>query len=96
MELEALCKRLRDDAQKLEENKATLEGMVESCDELIIEITKEIGLVRMGEYAGDVGQDEGPMMEEMPLHPLLLWCHPLLLHHLLLPPLRRSSGRKTL
>jgi hypothetical protein len=37
-ELEALCKRLREDAQKLKEEKPTLEGMVESHDELITEI----------------------------------------------------------
>jgi hypothetical protein len=30
MELEVLCKRLREDAQKLKEEKATLEGMIES------------------------------------------------------------------
>jgi hypothetical protein len=35
---------LREDAQKLEEEKATLEGMVESHDELIMEIAKEIVL----------------------------------------------------
>jgi hypothetical protein len=57
IELEALCKRLREDAQKLEEE--TLEGMVESHDELITEITKEIGLDHMGEDAEDEGEDEG-------------------------------------
>jgi hypothetical protein len=51
--LKALCKRLREDDQKLEEKKATLKGMVESHDELIIEIVKEIGLDRMGEDAED-------------------------------------------
>jgi hypothetical protein len=35
-ELEALCKMLREDAQKLREEKTTLEGMVESRDELIM------------------------------------------------------------
>jgi hypothetical protein len=48
-ELEALCKKLRDDTQRLEEEKATLEGMVESRDELLMEIAREIGLDRMGE-----------------------------------------------
>jgi hypothetical protein len=38
---------LRKDAQKLKEEKATLEGMVESRDKLIMEITKETGLDRM-------------------------------------------------
>jgi hypothetical protein len=48
-ELEALCKKLRHDAQRLEEEKATLEGMVESHDELLMEIARETGLDRMGE-----------------------------------------------
>jgi hypothetical protein len=49
IELEALCKRLREDAQKLREEKATLEGMVESRDELLMEMAEEYGLNRMGE-----------------------------------------------
>jgi hypothetical protein len=48
-ELEALCKKLRDDTQRLEEEKATLEGMVESRDELLMEIAREMGLDCMGE-----------------------------------------------
>jgi hypothetical protein len=36
MELEALCKKLREDTQTLEEEKATLEGMIESHDELLM------------------------------------------------------------
>jgi hypothetical protein len=48
-ELETLCKKLRDDTQRLEEGKATLEGMVESRDELLTEIAREMGLDRMGE-----------------------------------------------
>jgi hypothetical protein len=48
-ELEALCEKLRGDTQRLEEEKATLEEMVESHDELLMEITKEMGLDRMGE-----------------------------------------------
>jgi peptidoglycan hydrolase CwlO-like protein len=43
-ELEALCKRLREDAQKLKEEKTTLEGMIQSHDELIMEMAKEYGL----------------------------------------------------
>jgi hypothetical protein len=43
--LEALCKKLRDDTQRLEEEKATLEEMVESHDELLM----EMGLDHMGE-----------------------------------------------
>jgi hypothetical protein len=48
-ELETLCKKLRDDTQRMEEEKATLEGMVESRDDLLMEIARETGLDRMGE-----------------------------------------------
>jgi chromosome segregation ATPase len=48
-ELEALCKRLREDAQKLREEKTTLEGMIQSRHELILEMVKKYGLNRMGE-----------------------------------------------
>jgi peptidoglycan hydrolase CwlO-like protein len=48
IELEALCKKLREDTQRLEEEKATLEGMVESRDELLMEIAREMELDRMG------------------------------------------------
>jgi hypothetical protein len=58
MELEALSKRLREDAQKLKEENATLEGMVESHDELIMEIAKETGLDHIGEDAEDEEEDE--------------------------------------
>jgi hypothetical protein len=40
-ELEALCKRLREDAQKLKEEKTTLKGMIQSHDELIMEMAEE-------------------------------------------------------
>jgi hypothetical protein len=40
-ELEALCKKLREDTKRLEEEKATLEDMVESHDELLMEIARE-------------------------------------------------------
>jgi predicted transcriptional regulator len=43
-ELEALCKQKEDAAKKLTEEKAKLEGMVQSCDELIMEMTGEYGL----------------------------------------------------
>jgi hypothetical protein len=39
-ELEALCKRMREDVMKLREEKTTLEGMIQSCDELIMEMAK--------------------------------------------------------
>jgi hypothetical protein len=57
-ELEALCKKLREDTHILEEEKATLEGMVESRDELLMEITRETGLDHMGEDAKDEEVDE--------------------------------------
>jgi predicted nuclease with TOPRIM domain len=47
-ELEAMCKKLREDTQRLEEEKATLEGMVESRIELFMEIARETGLDPMG------------------------------------------------
>jgi hypothetical protein len=52
-ELESLCQRLRDDTQRLEEEKATLEEMVESRDELLMEIARETGLDRMVEDEGE-------------------------------------------
>jgi hypothetical protein len=52
-ELEALCQRLRDDTQRLEEEKATLEEMVVSRDELLMEIARERGLDRMDEDEGE-------------------------------------------
>jgi hypothetical protein len=52
-ELEALCQRLRDDTQRLEEEKTTLEEMVESRDELLMEIARETGLDRMDEDEGE-------------------------------------------
>jgi hypothetical protein len=42
-ELEALCKKLREDARKLREEKTKLEGIVESHDELIMEFTDKYG-----------------------------------------------------
>jgi hypothetical protein len=56
--LEALCKKLRVDTHRLEEQKTTLKGMVESRDELIMEIARETGLDRMGEDANDEEEDE--------------------------------------
>jgi hypothetical protein len=60
--LEALCKRLREDAQKLREEMTTLEGMIRSCDELILEMAEEYGLNHMGEnddYEDEDDDDEG-------------------------------------
>jgi hypothetical protein len=52
-ELEALCQRLREDTQRLEEEKATLEEMVESRDEPLMEIAREMGLDHMNEDEGE-------------------------------------------
>jgi peptidoglycan hydrolase CwlO-like protein len=57
-ELEALCKKLREDTQRLEEEKATLEAMVESHDELLMEIARKIGLECMGEDDEDEEEEE--------------------------------------
>jgi hypothetical protein len=57
--LETLCKRLREDAQKLNEEKVTLEGIIQSHDELIMEMAEEYGLNRMGENDDEDDDDEG-------------------------------------
>jgi hypothetical protein len=57
IELETLCKKLRDDTQRLEEEKATLEGMVESRDELLMEIAREMGLDHLGEDEEEEEED---------------------------------------
>jgi hypothetical protein len=56
--LEALCKRLREDAQKLREEKTTLEGMIRSRDELILEMAEEYPLNHMGENDDDEDEDD--------------------------------------
>jgi hypothetical protein len=53
-----LCKKLREDTQRFEEETATLEGMVESRDELLMEIARENRLNRMGEDDEDKEEDE--------------------------------------
>jgi DNA repair exonuclease SbcCD ATPase subunit len=85
--LEALCKKLREDTQRLEEDKATLEEMVESHDELLMEIARETRLDHMGED-GDEEEDADdggdattpPVAAPPPPTPLL-------------PCLRRSTKR---
>jgi hypothetical protein len=49
---------LREDAQKLSEEKSTLEGMIQSRDELILEMAEEYGLNRMGENDDDEDEDD--------------------------------------
>jgi hypothetical protein len=56
-ELATLCKTLRDDTQRFEEEKATLEGMVKSRDALLMEIAREMGLDRMGEDEKEEEED---------------------------------------
>jgi chromosome segregation ATPase len=58
IELEAICKKLREDIQRLEEEKATLEEMVESRDELLMEIAREMGLDCMGEDEDEEEEEE--------------------------------------
>jgi hypothetical protein len=58
IELEALCKNLREDTQRVEEEKAALEEMVESHDELLMEIAREMGLDRMGEDEDEEEEEE--------------------------------------
>jgi hypothetical protein len=58
IELEALCKRLREDAQKLKEEKTTLEGMIQSRDEIITEMFEEYGLNCMSENDDDKDGDD--------------------------------------
>jgi hypothetical protein len=57
-EMEALCKKLREDSQRLEEEKGTLEAMVKSHGKLIMEIARETELDCMGEDAKDEEEDE--------------------------------------
>jgi chromosome segregation ATPase len=58
IELEAVCKRLREDIQRLREEGTTLEGMIQSRDELILEMAKEYGLNRMGENDDDEDEND--------------------------------------
>jgi hypothetical protein len=53
-----LCKRLREDAQKLREEKTTLEGVIQSRDDLILEMAEEYGLNHMGENNDDELEDD--------------------------------------
>jgi hypothetical protein len=60
---------LREDAHKLKEEKTTLEGIIQSRDELIMEMVEENGLNHMGE--NNVDEDGTPLC---PLHLRLLPC----------------------
>jgi hypothetical protein len=62
---------LREDAQKLKEEKTTLEVMIMSHDELIMEMAEEYGLNHMGEIIEEeapvemVPEQEAPMAHEV-------------------------------
>jgi hypothetical protein len=49
---------LREDVQKLKEKKTTLEGMIQSHDELIMEMAEEYGLNHMGENDDNEDEDD--------------------------------------
>jgi hypothetical protein len=66
-ELEAVSKRLREDTQRLREERITLEGMIQSHDELILEMAEEYGLNHMGENDDD--EDENDDDEENAVAP---------------------------
>jgi peptidoglycan hydrolase CwlO-like protein len=69
-ELEALCKRLKKDTQKLKEEKTTLEGVIQSRDELIMEMAKEYGLNHVRENDDDEDDDdEGNTVTPLALAP---------------------------
>jgi SMC interacting uncharacterized protein involved in chromosome segregation len=57
-ELEALCKRLREDAQKLKEEKTALKGMIQYRDDLIMEMAEEYELKHMEENDDDDDDDD--------------------------------------
>ena len=63
-ELEALCKQHEEAAKKLREEKATLEGMVQSRNELIVEMAAEFGLDRMGEDDDENDEEDDSEDEE--------------------------------
>jgi hypothetical protein len=49
---------LREDTQRLREERTTLEGMIQSRDELILEMAEEYGLNRMGENDDDEDEND--------------------------------------
>jgi hypothetical protein len=74
-ELEAICKRLREDAQRVREERTTLEGMIQSRDELILEMAEEYELNHMGENDDDEDEnhnDEGNVVAPPALAPAIV------------------------
>jgi hypothetical protein len=57
-ELEAVCKRLKEDTQRLREGRTTLEAMIQSCDELVLEMAEEYGHNSMGENDDDEDEND--------------------------------------
>jgi predicted nuclease with TOPRIM domain len=57
-ELEAICKMLREDSQRLREERTTLEGMIQSRDKLILEMAEEYELNHMGENDDDEDEND--------------------------------------
>jgi hypothetical protein len=49
---------LREDAEKLREEKTALEGMIQSCDELIMKMAEEYGLNHMRENDDEEDEDD--------------------------------------
>jgi hypothetical protein len=49
---------LREDAEKLSEEKTALEGMIQSCDELIMKMAEEYGLNHMRENDDEEDEDD--------------------------------------
>jgi hypothetical protein len=82
---------VREDGQKLKEEKTKLEGMVESRDKLIMEITKETRIDCMGEDVKDEDNDDGGDIAAP-----LATAPPLSLRALLLLVRRSSSRMKTI
>jgi hypothetical protein len=52
---------LREDAQRLRKERTTLEGMILSRDELILQMAEEYGLNRMGENNDDEDEDSSSL-----------------------------------
>jgi hypothetical protein len=83
-ELKALCRRLREDTQRLREEKTTLEGMIHSRDELIWRWLKSMDSTTWERMT--MTRVMMTTMKGMPSHPQ---------HQRPLPCLRRSSKKKT-
>jgi hypothetical protein len=83
IELVSLCKKHEKVIEKLKKENATLELMVQSHDELIMEIATETGLNMMGRMRMTMMTTEEEMLP-----------HLLLLGHLLLPSLSWLSRRR--